>query len=462
MRKLKSLLLSFLFAFVLIFSGFGAKNQVASAANFQLSYEDYSAKVQTILSEFCVYRTRSAGSEEEKKAAAYIKNYLDTYATKLSAKNDLSAKDGVQEFKFVSEYSKVYESSQNIIYQYKSAKKTDKKVIIACNYDAPLKYDIETDDYVKYNNEALNLSAAGVASLLILAETLPNYNLGYNIDFVFFGASETTFEGSKFFLNGLSSEEEKNILCVINIDKVALGNRMYFYMDEVETSFSKYVSRTCSSFSKNIDLTHLNKTEYVYNDLGLGYSHIALESDNVNFMKRGIPTINLFAGDYESGIVLGRNEYNGKDLITYTDNDTLEYINKNVGENEIADNLYLVNSTIETLLNDANFEKNAAKAYGKTNWFYSIFANEELVLLLTIVAFVVVLIISMYIYYKLTVKSYYANVEVEFLSSVVKIADHVDNATNNKDVAKVVGQVLANYIKKNKTLKPEKKKNDKK
>ena len=79
----------------------------------------------------------------------------------------------------------------------------------------------------------------------------------------------------------------------------------------------------------------------------------------------------------------------------------------------------------------------------------------------TIIAFVVVLIISMYIYYKLTVKSYYANVELEFLSSVVKISEQVDNSAGNKDVAKVVGQVLANDIKKNKTLRPEKKKKDK-
>ena len=216
-----------------------------------------------------------------------------------------------------------------------------------------------------------------------------------------------------------------------------------------------------SSFTKEIDLSHLNKTEFVYNDLGLGYSHIALESDNVNFMKRGIATINLFAGDYETGIVLGRNEYNGKELISYTDNDTLEYINKNLGSEEIADNLYMVNSAIETLLNDANFERNAAKSYGKTNWFYKIFANEELVLWLTIVAFVVVLIVSMYIYNKLTFKSYYANVEVEFLSSVVKISDHVEKGPESKEVAKVIGQVLANDIKKNKTLKPEKKKKEK-
>ena len=462
MRKIKSLLLSLVLAFVVFFGAFAFKTPVASAANFHLSYNEYAEKVQTILGDFCDFKARTAGSAVEKDAATYIRDYLMTNATKVSAKSDLSTENGIQEFKFVSVYTGLYETSQNVIFEYKTDVKTSKKVILACNYDAPLKYDEETGDYITYNNDALNVSAAGVASLMILAETLPNYNLGFNLEFVFFGAGESSFAGSNFYLNGLSEDEAKEVLCVINIDKVALGNNLYFYMDEVKTSFSKYVSSVVSSFSKEIDLSHLNKTEYVYNDLGLGYSHIAIESDNVNFMKRGIATINLFAGDYETGIVMGRNEYNGKELISYTDNDTLEYINKNLGNNEIADNLYLVNSAVETLLTDADFEKNAAKSYGKTNWFYSIFANEKLVLWFTIVAFAVILIISMYIYYKLTVKSYYANVEVEFLSSVMKISDHVEKGPESKEVAKVVGQVLANDIKKNKTLKPEKKKKDKK
>lgn len=461
MRKIKSFLISFILAVLMIFGGFTAKTSVASASNFQLTYNEYSEKVQTILGEFCTFSARTAGSKVEKDAATYIRDYLVVNATKVTAKNDLSTENGIQEFKFVSDYTGIYETSQNVIFEYKSSVKTNKKVILACNYDSPLKYDEETGEYITYNNDALNVSAAGVASLMILAETLPNYNLGFNLEFVFFGAGETSFAGSNFYLNGLSTDDEKDVLCVINIDKVALGNNLYFYMDEVKTSFSKYVSSVVSSFSKEIDLSHLNKTEYIYNDLGLGYSHIALESDNVNFMKRGIATINLFAGDYENGIVMGRNEYNGKELISYTDNDTIDYINKNLGNEEIADNLYMVNSAIETLLNDANFEKNAVKSYGKTNWFYKIFANEALVLWFTIVAFVVILIVSMHIYNKLTFKSYYANVEIEFLSSVVKISDHVEKGPESKDVAKVVGQVLANDIKKNKTLKPEKKIKDK-
>ena len=462
MRKLKGILLGFVLLLVVVFSSFGGVGQTAHASNFLLSYSQYSEEVQKILNEFCAYKTRIAGSENEEDASKYIHSYLKTNATKLSAKNDAATVDGVQEFMYMSEFSGIYENSQNIVFEYKSASKTDKKVILACNYDAPLKYDEEKGEFVSYENDALNASAAGVASMLMLAQTLPNYSLSYNLEFVFFGASETYNEGSEFYLNGLSEDDAEDVLCVINIDKIAFGNNMYFYIDEIKTDFSKYVSKVCSSFSKEIDLTHLNKTEFVETELELGYSHIALDSDNVKFMKRGIATINMFAGDYEAGIVMGRREYSDKELITYTENDTLAYAKKHLGETEIVDNLFLVNSTIETLLNDSGFVKNASKSYGQTEWFYKIFANEKLVLWCSMVAFVVVLIVAMWIHFKLTEKSYYANIEVEFLSSVVKISEHVDKNAGDKDIAKVVGQVIANDIKKNKTIRPERKKKDKK
>lgn len=462
MRKLRGILLGFVLAIAIFFSSFAGFGQTAYASNFLLSYSQYSEEVQKILEDFCGFRERTAGSVNEREAAVYIQTYLKTNATKLSAKNDASVVDGIQDFRYMSDYTGLYENSQNVVFEHKSANKTDKKVILACNYDAPLKYDEETGEFVSYKNDALNASAAGVASMLMLAQTLPNYSLSFNLEFVFFGASEAINAGSEFYLNGLSEDDAENVLCVINIDKVAFGNNMYFYIDEIKTDFSKYVSSTCSAFSKEIDLTHLNKTEFVQTELELGYSHIALDSDNVKFMKRGIATINIFAGDYETGLIMGRNEYNGKEVMTYTEKDTIADAKKYLGEKAVVDNLYLVNSTIETLLNDSGFVKNASKSFGETAWFYKIFANEKLVLWASMVAFVVVLIISMWVHFKLTEKSYYANIEVEFLSSVVKISDHVDKSAGNKDVAKVVGQVIANDIKKNKTIRPERKNKDKK
>ena len=458
MKKIKNVILSLLLA-SLLFVGFVPKHkqlEVAEAKSY--NYSDYVTDASKLFDEFCVQNARVAGSDAEKAAAEFIRFDLASNGAGLVPKDNASTKAGVQEFKFYNEYTGAYGNSQNVIFEYKSAVETKKKVILACNYDAPYKFDEETNKYVSFENDAVNTSASGVVSLLMLARTLPTMNLNFNLEFVFFGAGEVECAGSEFYLNGVSEEDAKNTLCVINLDKIALGKNIYFYIDEISTKFSKYVASTCSSYAREVNLVHLNKSSYVDTKLNLGYSHIGLTSDNVNFMSRGIATINFFAGEYESGLIMGLNEFNGKTPVSYTENDNWEYVSKTYGSETIFDNLYKTNMAIEELLSDEKFEENANNAYKQTSWFYSIFADDKLVVYLMFVAFIVMLIIAMYIYYKLTAKSYYANIEVEFLSSVVKIADHIDKNEENKDVAKVVGQVLANDIKKDKTLKREKKK----
>lgn len=456
MKKIKNFILCLMFAIIALFSGKMLNTNAAVAAN-TTTFQNFETEMNLILTQFCAnYKTRVAGSENEKLAATYIQNYLQNI-DKLTARNDLSAQNGIQTFQFLNAYTDLYSKSQNVIFDYKSENRTGKKVIIACSYDAPLKYDEEKEEYVSFANDALNSSAGSVALTLLLAKNLPELNPTFDIEFVFFGAGENSCAGSEFYLNGLSKEDAQNILCVINIDKVAVGKNIYFYMDEISTEFSKYVAKTCASFMGEVDTNHLNKTEMLDNKLNLGYSHIALNSDNVNFMSRGIATINLFAGEYEDGVILGRNEYNNKAVITYTENDTLSYVSENYGEDVVVNNLYKVSLAVETLLTSEDFVAITSKSYGNTSWFYKIFANEKLASYLTIVAFFVVLIISMYVYYKLAVKSYGANLEVEFLSSVVKISDELDKDGKDENVSSVVGQVIANDIKKDKMLKSRKK-----
>lgn len=461
MKKLKSFILGIFFAIVMLVPSFAITNNQANALNFSISYETYSEQIDAILDDFCVFNNRIAGSENEKQASEYINNYLKTN-TSLFAKNDSSTESGVQTFKFLNDRTGVYNTSQNIIYQYKAPIETKKKVILTCNYDVKVSgYDADAKEYISEKNDALNSSSGSVACALMLAKTLSTLNLGFDLEFVFFGAGENSYAGSEFYLNGISDEDAKNILCVINLDKIAVGKNIYFYMDEVESDLSKYITKTCSSLISEIDLTHLNKTSFIESGLGLNYSHIALGSDNVKFMSRGIATMNIFAGEYENGIVLGYCEFDGKDNIAGTKNDTREYVANNYGGDVVANNLYKVSSAIENLLTSEKFVETASSSYKSTSWFYKIFANEKLSNLMVIIAFFLMLIVAMFIYYKLTVKSYHANVEVEFLSSVVKIADEIDGESSEKDTAKIIGQVLANDIKKDKTLKPEKKKKDK-
>lgn len=433
-------------------------NKTAHAARTKVTYEEFSTEVNTILGTLCGYNGRIAGSVNEEQTALYIKDYLDEI-TNLSGVTNMSTVEGIQSFEYMSTYTGTYKKSQNVVFRYTAPAETKKTVILGAHYDVPVYYNEEVGDYVSYGNDALNSSSAGVATLMALAKYLPEYVLPFNIEFVFFGAAEETLAGSKFYTGGIADSDAENVLCMINIDNVALGEDLYFYIDEVETNFSRYISSlfdTSKIGTKKVDVVNLNKTSFITNELGLTYSHIALDSDNVNFMKRKIATINLFAGDYDDGLVFGRCEYAGKNTITYTKDDTIEYIKANYGADVIQKNLYQVFETVERILTDKTFVANAVGSYNQTSWFYSIFGNQKLIIMLTAIVFFVILAIAIYIHYKLTVKSYYANVEMEFLSSVVKITEHIDGEGKDKNVPKVVSQVIANDIKKNKTLNPEK------
>lgn len=468
MKKIFKIMIATL-AFVFMMPVAFCSNLVASAAtkpaSSVVSLSTFSATVNDIISDYVQIKNREPGSVGEKQASEYIKNYLDTN-TSLVAKNTTYVKDGIQTFRFESKFSRLYETSQNIIYTLKSSKETTKKVIIGCHYDSiAIDMNMESETYGKHiASESVNGSAGNVAITLGLAKYLNAENLDFDVEFVFFGAGESNQAGSKYYATGISSQDKSNILAMININQVAVGKNLYFYMNEIETKSDKFVSGVLRDNSVNVlkvSTANLNKVLLdEKSDLGLSYTHMALESDNASFMKEEIPTINIFAGDYSTGITIGRQEFAGKDLITYTTNDSLDYIAKNLTDYSVEDNLYEVFKAVYYVINDASFVKTFEAASNEMNWFYKIFASENLPFYLTVVAFIVFVIVAMYIYYKLSVRAYHANIEMEFLSSVMKITDQIDKTGKDDKVAKVVSQVIANDIKKDKTIKVKKEKKD--
>ena len=83
-------------------------NLKASAATTGVitSYASFESTVNSIISEYAIFDERFAGSEDEKSASEYIKDYLDNN-TSLVARNDAYVKDGVQIFTFESIFSGV-------------------------------------------------------------------------------------------------------------------------------------------------------------------------------------------------------------------------------------------------------------------------------------------------------------------------------------------------------------------
>ena len=430
-------------------------------ATTSTTFSDFTNEVNAVLAEFIKFDERLPGSKSEKEAARFIQEYLREN-DKLSAKSNAYVEDGIQEFTFESIFTGEYETSQNVIYCFKPTKETKKTVIIGCNYDA-LAYKISEDgEYEKVKTQGVNTSAASVATLLATTQYLDYSKIDFNIEFVFFGASESNLAGSKIYTNGILDEDKENILCMFNVNNIALGEDLYFYSNEIETETSKFVSDLARQERLSIEqvkLVHLNKVLLeAPNDLGLTYTHIAMQSDNFNFMKEGITTFNLFAGDYDEGVIVGRCEFVGKESLAYTENDNVEYISKHFDFEKVNRNMYETFKALDTILTDFDFQGVFSAGVGEANWFYKVFGNEKLVVYLTTAAFLLFVVIAMYIHYKLSIKAYHANIEVEFLSSVVKISESIDQTGVDSNVPKVVSQVLAHDIKKDKIIKRKRKK----
>lgn len=463
MKKLSKIICCLVMpVFLLAFSFLPTKT--VKAANFDTSTA-FNNEINQILNEYAEIKNRVAGSDGEKQAYDYIINYL-TNQTVLQPKNDVHVSNGVQTFTFLSKFTSLYETSRNIVYTYSSAASSDKKVVISCHYDA-VAYKL--DDYQTNENivasESINGSAGSVATLLALAKELPNLNLKYNIEIAFFGAGESNNAGSEFFTRGYSDEEKANVVCHIDFDGIAVGKYVNFYVDEIDNSFSDLITKISTDNKykvSKVDVLHLNK--YLLeadNELGYDYYHVAMVGDNLNFKKNGIMSVKFFAGEYSNGVVIGKCEYADKDLVTFTENDNREYITENYGADAVTKNLYEVFKTTSAMLSSEELAGAVSSAKSTMNSFNMIFANSKLAFYLTVVFFVLFVIIAMYVYYKLSIKAYKANVEVEFLSSVMKISEEVSGNEVNENTAKVVSQILANDIKKDKMLKPKKNKKNK-
>lgn len=466
---MKKLLKKIMIVFVAIISVFSFSiafpNKIENANASDVSTQttsNFGTSVTSILRDYVTFKNRTPGSEDEKKAYEYIVNYLNTNTAFTPFENNYIS-SGVQSFRFDSILDGKTYTSQNIIYELKSSTQTDKKIIIGCSYDA-VAYKINEIEKIVIESESVNGGAGSVATLLALAKNLSSVNLEYNVEIVFFGAGASDNAGSKFYTQGISEETASNILLMINLDKIALGKNLYFYVDEVQTEFSKFISNLSKNGEINIkNLSVSNLCKNIDADpIGLGYSHIALTSNNINFMNSKILTMNLIAGDYSNGVNLGLSEYDGKEAITYTENDNLDYIKENYGESVVLDNLQNVYNVITKVLTNDEFVSACEKSRNQTRWLYNIFTNNKLVMYLTGVSILVLFSVAFIIMFRLTKRSYYANIEKDFVNSVMTITSNLSSkGTDEKvDVPDIVTDILVSDIKGDKRIKSKKNKDD--
>lgn len=352
MKRILSLVL-LIFAMVLCFSASFSISSLSFCEDELISFIENSG-------------IRTAGSEGEKQSANYIRKKLE----------ELNISPLYEEYQQSFEYND--STSQNVLGIVDNG--SDKYVVIGAHYDNIYKLD---------QSEGVNDNASGVITSLNLAGNFATKNLDFNIIFAYFGAEEVGLVGSEYFLNNLTNEILDNIILYINLDSIGAGDNLYYYHYDAPTTYGTFVD----SFAENYAITKLG-TKRLYsnrNSLGINYNHIGLNSDNANFIKRGINSLTFFAGNLDVAR-LGFHETENKDTIMHN-TDSLETNIEVFGEKFYL-NMASVNNFVTDLLLSENFSENMSvreiNPILLTDWFLKVLA----------IIFVILLALGTFIFFK--------------------------------------------------------------
>lgn len=225
----------------------------------------------------------------------------------------------------------------NILGKKASYVKTNSQVIIGAHYDTVL------------NSQGANDNASGITALYLIMQQLQNVDLPFNVVYVAFCCEEDGMLGSQHFVNSFDDYKTfgsiDDTIVMFNLDSIANGDNLYVGCESVSTPLADFVVN--SSDGAMTEKPHAIGTNY--GEGLLGYSDITTNADYVCFRSVGIPTVNIFSGNFD---VVTWSYYERKDgnSTMNTTADTLanlqrdgEYLNK---INAVA------NTVVATLTND--------------------------------------------------------------------------------------------------------------
>ena len=319
----------------IVYADSNHKTQISGYINkFYLSVEDN-------------VKNRTAGSEGEKYMAGVLAQFM-------SEKN-------FEYFNGLNSYYQEFDigdnkTSNNII-GFKN-NNAEKYVIIGAHYDS---YYIENKSYGYSDN------ISGMAANAVMADLLLNQT-SYNLIVVFFGAEEISYQGSGYFVKNLPDNIKRNTLLFVNFDSVGAGDYLYYYHSDFKTNYGNAIDKILKDNTAVKKYSNQLYAPQTNNEIN--YVNLPLNSDVSSFLKYGINSFSVFAGNLDNANGFGYFETANHPKIMHN-SDTKETIEEVFGD-KFIDN---INSTIEIsysvltsaeLLSGENFE------YGQIpNWAFS-------------------------------------------------------------------------------------------
>lgn len=218
-------------------------------------------------------RERIAGTNQEQKAANYIKQELESFGYQTT----------VTPFTYTRKNQDY--NSQNISVIKKG--RSSKKIIVGAHYDS-------------VGTAGVDDNGSGVAVTLETAKKFIHIDTPYTIEFVFFGAEEVGLKGSKAYVDNMTAEEKQNTILMVNLDSILAGTYTYIYGGTVQsdgTVANTFAVDQAKNLSNQLQLgLRLNNTaiNYDYPSPSTGSW-----SDHASFANAGIPYLYLEAANWE-------------------------------------------------------------------------------------------------------------------------------------------------------------------
>jgi len=313
---MKKFVLCFILALTFVF---GAVCPQTANATQSANYNDYAT--YNWLEKFVTSNpTRTTGTQGEATAALWLEQELQKmgYTTQTQTfEAPVGSVAGVMNN---------VANSKNVIANlgHDNGKKT---VIIGAHYDNAS--DLFNGGFVSGGEGAMD-NGSGVAVVLTVAQKLAMQRavLPFNVEFVFFGAEEMGMIGSNYYVSKLSQQQRDNILLMINADVVASGDNLYVWGEDKKTPQANYFSQISDG---KIQKTPANTKAMGVHSGYRPYYSVCQMSDHMEFLHAGIPVAAFFSGNFSAGTAFVENK--GKDDISHTKNDTINYMKNNFGIN---------------------------------------------------------------------------------------------------------------------------------
>ncbi|MBR5145784.1 MAG: Zn-dependent exopeptidase M28 [Clostridia bacterium] len=363
---MKKLVLCFILALTFVF---GAVCPQTASATQSANYNDYAT--YNWLEKFVTTNpSRTTGTVGEETAALWLEQELQKmgFATETQT---FEAPVGS-----VAGVTNKVANSKNVIAKlgYDNNKQT---VIIGAHYDNAT--NLFNGGFVSGGEGAMD-NGSGVAVVLTVAQKVAMQRpvLPFNVEFVFFGAEEMGMVGSNYYVSKLSQQQRDNVLLMINADVVASGDNLYVWGEDKKTPQANYFADISNG---KIKKTPANTKAMGVNSGYRPYYSVCQMSDHMEFLHAGIPVAAFFSGNFSAGTSFVENK--GKDDISHTKNDTINYMKNNFGISFVNNMEAVANVIFDGVVKNADTFVNEVKDARKyiVNDFWLKMSNALLILL---------------------------------------------------------------------------------